>query len=175
MLANGHVHNPVRGQARSYKDTLVSRSDLTGSRTGVSSTHYLPGGASMGQWLDDIRWNADGLIPAIAQDAVSGDVLMLAWMSRESLARTLHEGEAVYWSRSRECLWKKGEQSGHLQRVTDIRLDCDGDTVLLKIQQVGGIACHTGRRSCFYQALRDGHWESVEPVLEAPETIYKGK
>lgn len=127
----------------------------------------------MGQWLDDIRWNADGLVPAIAQDAVSGDVLMLAWMSRESLARTLDEGEAVYWSRSRERLWKKGEQSGHLQRVTDIRLDCDGDTVLLKIQQVGGIACHTGRRSCFYQALRDGHWESVEPVLEAPETIYK--
>ena len=129
----------------------------------------------MGQWLDDIRWNADGLVPAIAQDAVSGDVLMLAWMSRESLARTLDEGEAVYWSRSRERLWKKGEQSGHLQRVTDIRLDCDGDTVLLKIQQVGGIACHTGRRSCFYQALRDGHWESVEPVLEAPETIYRDR
>ena len=102
----------------------------------------------MGQWLDDIRWNADGLIPAIAQDAVSGDVLMLAWMSRESLARTLHEGEAVYWSRSRECLWKKGEQSGHLQRVTDIRLDCDGDTVLLKIQQVGGIACHACAVAC---------------------------
>jgi phosphoribosyl-AMP cyclohydrolase len=129
----------------------------------------------MGQWLDDIRWNADGLVPAIAQDAVSGDVLMLAWMSRESLARTLDEGEAVYWSRSRERLWKKGEQSGHLQRITDIRLDCDGDTVLLKVQQVAGIACHTGRRSCFYQALRDGHWESVEPVLEAPETIYRDK
>ena len=129
----------------------------------------------MGQWLDDIRWNADGLVPAIAQDAVSGDVLMLAWMSRESLARTLDEGEAVYWSRSRERLWKKGEQSGHLQRVTDIRLDCDGDTVLLKVQQVGGIACHTGRRSCFYQALRDGHWDSVESVLEAPETIYRDK
>lgn len=129
----------------------------------------------MTQWLEDIRWNADGLVPAIAQDAVSGDVLMLAWMSRESLARTLDEGEAVYWSRSRERLWKKGEQSGHLQRVADIRLDCDGDTVLLKIQQVGGIACHTGRRSCFYQALRDGRWESVEPVLEAPEMIYKDK
>jgi len=129
----------------------------------------------MGQWLDDIRWNADGLVPAIAQDAVSGDVLMLAWMSRESLARTLDEGEAVYWSRSRERLWKKGEQSGHLQRITDIRLDCDGDTVLLKVQQVGGIACHTGRRSCFYQALRDGHWESIEPLLEAPETIYRDK
>ena len=129
----------------------------------------------MTQWLEDIRWNADGLVPAIAQDAVSGDVLMLAWMSRESLARTLDEGEAVYWSRSRERLWKKGEQSGHLQRVADIRLDCDGDTLLLKVQQVGGIACHTGRRSCFYQALRDGRWESAEPVLEAPELIYKDK
>lgn len=129
----------------------------------------------MTQWLEDIRWNADGLVPAIAQDAVSGDVLMLAWMSRESLARTLDEGEAVYWSRSRERLWKKGEQSGHLQRVADIRLDCDGDTLLLKIQQVGGIACHTGRRSCFYLALRDQRWESVDPVLEAPETIYKDK
>ncbi len=129
----------------------------------------------MTQWLEDIRWNADGLVPALAQDAVSGDVLMLAWMSRESLARTLDEGEAVYWSRSRERLWKKGEQSGHLQRVADIRLDCDGDTLLLKIQQVGGIACHTGRRSCFYLALRDEHWESVDPVLEAPETIYKDK
>ena len=129
----------------------------------------------MTQWLEDIRWNADGLVPAIAQDAVSGDVLMLAWMSRESLARTLDEGEAVYWSRSRERLWKKGEQSGYLQRVADIRLDCDGDTLLLKIQQVGGIACHTGRRSCFYLALRDERWESVDPVLEAPETIYKDK
>ena len=129
----------------------------------------------MTQWLEDIRWNADGLVPAIAQDAVSGDVLMLAWMSRESLARTLDEGEAVYWSRSRERLGKKGEQSGHLQRIADIRLDCDGDTLLLKIQQVGGIACHTGRRSCFYLALRDGCWESVDPVLEAPEMIYKDK
>ena len=129
----------------------------------------------MTQWLEDIRWNADGLVPAIAQDAVSGDVLMLAWMSRASLARTLDEGEAVYWSRSRERLWKKGEQSGHLQRVADIRLDCDGDTLLLKVQQVGGIACHTGRRSCFYLALRDQRWESVDPVLEAPETIYKDK
>jgi phosphoribosyl-AMP cyclohydrolase len=129
----------------------------------------------MTRWLEEIRWNADGLVPAIAQDAESGDVLMLAWMSRESLARTLDEGEAVYWSRSRERLWKKGEQSGHLQRVADIRLDCDGDTLLLKVQQVGGIACHTGRRCCFYQALRGGRWESVEPVLEAPEKIYKDK
>jgi phosphoribosyl-AMP cyclohydrolase len=127
----------------------------------------------MSRWLDDISWNADGLIPAIAQDAESGDVLMLAWMSRESLVRTLQEGEAVYWSRSRGCLWKKGEQSGHVQRVTEIRLDCDADTLLLKVDQRGGIACHTGRRRCFFKKLRDGRWESVDPVLEDPETIYR--
>lgn len=127
----------------------------------------------MSRWLDDIRWNADGLIPAIAQDAESGAVLMLAWMSRESLARTLEEGEAVYWSRSRGRLWKKGEQSGHVQRVTEIRLDCDADTLLLRVNQQGGIACHTGRRHCFFRKLRDGHWESVDPVFEDPETIYR--
>jgi len=127
----------------------------------------------MARWLEEIRWNADGLIPAIAQDAENGDVLMLAWMSRESLARTLDQGEAVYWSRSRGRLWKKGEQSGHVQRVTEIRLDCDADTVLLKVEQRGGIACHTGRKCCFYRKLRDGRWESVEPVLESPESIYR--
>lgn len=127
----------------------------------------------MTEWLDEVDWNADGLVPAIAQDAGNGDVLMLAWMSRESLARTLTEGEAVYWSRSRGRLWKKGEQSGHVQRVADIRLDCDGDTILLKVDQAGGIACHTGRRSCFYRSLADERWESVEPVLEDPELIYK--
>jgi phosphoribosyl-AMP cyclohydrolase len=126
----------------------------------------------MAGWLDEIRWNADGLIPAIAQDADSGDVLMLAWMSRESLARTLDEGEAVYWSRSRGRLWKKGEQSGHVQRIAEVRLDCDADTLLLKVDQRGGIACHTGRRCCFFKLLRDGRWQDVEPVLEDPETIY---
>jgi phosphoribosyl-AMP cyclohydrolase len=126
----------------------------------------------MSAWLDDVRWNEDGLIPAIAQDAESGDVLMLAWMSRESLARTLDEGEAVYWSRSRGRLWKKGEQSGHVQRVSEIRLDCDADTLLLRVEQQGGIACHTGRRHCFFRTLRDHQWESVEPVLEDPERIY---
>lgn len=126
----------------------------------------------MARWLEEIRWNADGLVPAIAQDAENGDVLMLAWMSRESLARTLEQGEAVYWSRSRGRLWKKGEQSGHVQRVAEIRLDCDADTVLLKVDQHGGIACHTGRRCCFYKALRDGQWESVDPVLEDPDKIY---
>jgi phosphoribosyl-AMP cyclohydrolase len=127
----------------------------------------------MTRWLDDIRWNADGLVPAIAQDAESGDVLMLAWMNRESLARTLDEGEAVYWSRSRGRLWKKGEQSGHVQRVAEIRLDCDADTLLLKVDQRGGIACHTGRRRCFFKKFQDGRWESVDPVLKDPETIYK--
>ena len=126
----------------------------------------------MTRWLEEIRWNAEGLVAAIAQDDESGEVLMLAWMSRESLARTLDEGHAVYWSRSRQRLWKKGEQSGHLQRVADIRLDCDGDTLLLKVQQVGGIACHTGRKSCFYKALRDARWESVEPVLPS---LHKGR
>lgn len=129
----------------------------------------------MAEWLEEIDWNADGLVPAITQDAESGDVLMLAWMNREALARTLEEGVAVYWSRSRRRLWKKGEQSGHLQRVADIRLDCDGDTLLLKVDQKGGIACHTGRRSCFYQSLRDGRWESVDPVIKSPESIYKEK
>jgi len=129
----------------------------------------------MAEWLEEIDWNADGLVPAVAQDAESGDVLMLAWMNRESLARTLEEGVAVYWSRSRRRLWKKGEQSGHLQRVAEIRLDCDGDTLLLKVEQKGGIACHTGRRSCFYQVLRAGRWESVAPVLQSPESIYKEK
>ena len=126
----------------------------------------------MARWLKEIRWNADGLVPAIAQDAQSGDVLMLAWMSPESLSRTLEQGEAVYWSRSRGRLWKKGEQSGHVQRVAEIRLDCDADTVLLKVDQQGGIACHTGRRCCFYKELRHGQWESVDPVLEDPDEIY---
>ncbi len=125
-------------------------------------------------WLEAVRWNADGLVPAIARDAASGDVLMLAWMSRESLALTVAEGRAVYWSRSRERLWAKGERSGHVQRVRDVRLDCDGDTVLLDVDQVGGIACHTGRRHCFFNRLVDGQWRAVEPVLEDPEAIYGG-
>ena len=126
----------------------------------------------MPRWLDEIHWNEDGLIPAIAQDADSGEVLMLAWMSRDSLARTLDGGEAVYWSRSRRRLWKKGEQSGHVQRVTEVRLDCDGDTLLLKVEQEGGIACHTGRRHCFFRRLGEGDWQSVDPVLEDPKSIY---
>ncbi len=117
-------------------------------------------------WLDALAWNDAGLVPAIAQDEKSGEVLMLAWMNREALARTLETGEAVYWSRARQSLWRKGETSGHFQRVKEIRLDCDGDTLLLKVEQVGGIACHTGRRRCFFHQLRDGHWVATEAAIE---------
>ena len=115
------------------------------------------------QLLDGVTWNADGLVPAIAQDATTGAVLMLAWMNRESLALTLRERRAVYWSRSRARLWRKGEESGHVQRLIDIRLDCDGDTLLLKVEQVGGIACHTGRPSCFYNEFSAGQWQPDSP------------
>jgi phosphoribosyl-AMP cyclohydrolase len=125
------------------------------------------------QWLDDIKWNDDGLVPVIAQDAVSGEILMFAWMNRESLLLTVQEGRAVYWSRSRNKLWRKGEESGHVQKVKEIRLDCDKDVILLKIEQIGGIACHTGRRSCFFHRLEGRHWNAVEPVLKDPAAIYK--
>lgn len=121
--------------------------------------------------LDAVSWNEQGLVPAIAQDADSGEVLMLAWMSRDSLALTLESGDAHYWSRSRRALWKKGETSGHIQHVRELRLDCDGDTILLKVEQVGGIACHTGRRHCFFQRLSDGRWvvnAGEDPVLTSP-------
>ncbi|MDY0035585.1 MAG: phosphoribosyl-AMP cyclohydrolase [Zoogloea oleivorans] len=125
-------------------------------------------------WLDELAWDKDGLIPAIAQDAETGDVLMFAWMNREALARTAETGEAVYFSRSRGRLWHKGEESGHTQKIREIRIDCDNDVVLLKIEQMGGIACHTGRRSCFFQKyLADGSWSAVDPVLKDPKDIYK--
>ena len=123
-------------------------------------------------YLDAVRWNADGLVPAIAQDAGSGRVLTLAWMNRESLERTAASGEAHYWSRSRRKLWRKGESSGHVQRVREIRLDCDDDAILLVVEQVGGIACHTGRGRCFYKRLEDGAWRDVDPVLRDPKEIY---
>lgn len=126
-------------------------------------------------WLNEIKWSEDGLVPAIAQDADSGDVLMLAWMNREALALTAQEGRAVYWSRSRRRLWRKGEESGHVQVVSDIRLDCDNDVVLLAVEQKGGIACHTGRRRCFYKQLREDGWAAVEPVLKDPGAIYGSK
>lgn len=126
-------------------------------------------------WLEAIRWNADGLVPAIAQDAATGDILMMAWMNAESLQLTVEEGQAVYWSRSRGKLWRKGETSGHQQVISEIRLDCDDDVVLLKVEQKGGIACHTGRRSCFYRRLENGAWTSVDPVLRDPQAIYGNK
>lgn len=126
-------------------------------------------------WLDEIKWDAAGLVPAIAQDAVDGKILMVAWMDREALQLTAEQGHAVYWSRSRKRLWHKGEESGHQQSVSEIRLDCDNDVIVLKVEQNGGIACHTGRRSCFYQRLDKGQWVSVEPVLKDPEQIYRKK
>jgi phosphoribosyl-AMP cyclohydrolase len=125
-----------------------------------------------GAWLDEISWTEDGLIPVIAQQADSGKILMFAWMNRESLSLTVKEGYAVYWSRSRRKLWRKGEESGHRQKVVDLFLDCDEDVILLKIEQLGGIACHTGRESCFYRRLVGGQWQIAEPVLKDPETIY---
>ena len=122
--------------------------------------------------FDAMRWGEDGLVPAIAQDAATGEVLMLAWMNRESLAETLARGQAVYWSRSRGRLWAKGETSGHVQKLVELRLDCDGDALLLRVEQKGGIACHTGRRSCFYRRWRDGGWEVVEAVVKDPKEIY---
>ncbi|MFA5520769.1 MAG: phosphoribosyl-AMP cyclohydrolase [Castellaniella sp.] len=127
-------------------------------------------------WLDDVRFDDQGLVAAIAQDAASGRVLMMAWMNEAALLETVNRGQAVYWSRSRRRLWHKGEASGHFQEVHDIRLDCDGDAILLTVTQHGGIACHTGRESCFHRQLTAGtpaHWSTVEPVLKDPASIYK--
>ncbi len=124
------------------------------------------------QLLDAIRWNGDGLVAAIAQEHDTGRVLMMAWMNREALALTLEEGRAVYWSRSRHQLWRKGEESGHVQKLKEIRIDCDADTVLMQVEQVGGIACHTGRHSCFYRRLEAGQWVAVDPVLKDPGEMY---
>ena len=123
-------------------------------------------------WLDAIHWNSDGLIPAIAQDAKTGRILMMAWMNKESLQLTAARGQAVYFSRSRDKLWHKGESSGHTQHVHEIQLDCDEDVIILQVEQIGGIACHTGRHSCFYRVLKDGQWQIVEPVLKDPSEIY---
>ena len=136
----------------------------------------MPDNRGMSNWLDQVAWDAQGLVPAIAQEADTGDVLMFAWMNREALARTAELGRAVYFSRSRGRLWFKGEESGHVQQVHEIRIDCDNDVVLLKVMQQGhrpGIACHTGRHSCFFSVLKDGAWQAVEPVLKDPESIYK--
>ena len=127
----------------------------------------------MSDWLDEVPWNGDGLIAAVAQDADSGRVLTVAWMNREALAQTAATREAVYWSRTRRRLWRKGEQSGHVQKVRELRLDCDADAVLLQVEQVGGIACHTGRESCFFRKLENGSWVTTDPVLKDPSTLYK--
>ena len=126
-------------------------------------------------WLNKVNWSDDGLVPAIAQDAVTGRVLMVAWMNREALRLTRQNSEAVYWSRSRKRLWRKGEQSGHVQKLVELRLDCDADALLLKVEQAGGIACHTGRESCFFRKLEDGRWVAVDPVLKDPTALYGEK
>ena len=124
-------------------------------------------------WLDEIKWNDAGLVPAIAQDAQTNENLMVAWMNREALKETVETNKAVYWSRSRKKMWRKGEESGHEQIVKEVSLDCDADVIVLKIEQKGGIACHTGRQSCFYRVYTDGQWQAVEPVLKDPADIYK--
>jgi phosphoribosyl-AMP cyclohydrolase len=126
-------------------------------------------------WLDEVAWDEHGLVPAIAQESGTGKLLMLAWMNREALAETVRSGRAVYWSRSRGKLWRKGEESGHVQNVREIRLDCDGDVVVLEVQQVGGIACHTGRSRCFFRRLDNGAWVITEPMIRDPREIYESK
>ena len=123
-------------------------------------------------WLDAVKWDSDGLVPAIAQDYRSGRILMMAWMNREALELTVTENRAIYYSRSRKKLWRKGEESGHVQKLHEVRLDCDADVIVLQVEQIGGIACHTGRESCFYQVWRDGEWVTVDLVLKDPKDIY---
>lgn len=126
-------------------------------------------------WLDCIKWDADGLVPAIAQDHSTGRVLMVAWMNREALQLTAREGRAIYWSRSRSRLWRKGEESGHVQILHELRLDCDNDVIIMQVEQRGGIACHTGRQSCFYKVFKEGRWQDSDPVIKNPEDIYEHK
>ena len=127
----------------------------------------------MKDWLDEVPWNGEGLIPVVAQEISSGRVLTVAWMNRDALRQTVERKEAVYWSRSRRKLWRKGEESGHVQKLVELRLDCDADAVLLKVEQAAGIACHTGRESCFFRKLENGKWVTVDPVLKDPALIYK--
>ncbi|OGA25388.1 MAG: phosphoribosyl-AMP cyclohydrolase [Betaproteobacteria bacterium RIFCSPLOWO2_02_FULL_67_19] len=126
----------------------------------------------MSEWLEAVQWNGEGLAPVVTQDAASGRVLTLAWMNRAALAETVRRGEAVYWSRARQRLWHKGEESAHVQRIVELRLDCDGDAILLRVEQAGGIACHTGRASCFFQKLDRGAWVTTDPVIKDPALIY---
>ena len=147
----------------------MSKPDLPEDRPPGAERRSRPGS----DWLDEVRFDAHGLAPAIAQDADPGRVLMIAWVNAEALRETAACGFAVYWSRSRGRLWRKGEESGHRQQVVELRLDCDGDAVLYRVRQAGGIACHTGRESCFYRQLEGGDWKSVDPVLRDPELIYR--
>lgn len=128
---------------------------------------------SASNWLDSIHWDADGLIPAIAQDVHTQRILMMAWMNREALELTVQEGRGIYWSRSRQRLWRKGEESGNVQKLHELRLDCDADVIILQVEQLGGIACHTGRESCFYRVLKDGQWQTVDAVIKDPKTLYE--
>ena len=123
-------------------------------------------------YLEDIKWDNDRLVPAIAQDAKTGQILMVAWMNREALELTVNENRAVYWSRSRQRLWRKGEESGHIQELVELRLDCDSDVIMMKVNQVANIACHTGRTSCFYRVLKNGQWQIVDKVVKDPKDIY---
>ena len=127
----------------------------------------------MTDWIDKLEWNSDGLVPAIAQDYQTGEVLMLAWMNREALQLSSEQGRAVYWSRSRQKLWFKGEKSGHVQQLHEIRVDCDADVVLMQVEQIGGIACHTGRKRCFFRVLKDGEWHIDEEIIKNPDEIYR--
>ena len=124
-------------------------------------------------YIDDVSWDKDGLVPAIAQDAASGVVLMVAWMNREALQLTIDENRAIYWSRSRQKIWRKGEESGHIQELIELRLDCDSDVILMKVNQIGNIACHTGRQSCFYRIFKDGEWDDFDEVIKDPKDIYR--
>lgn len=127
------------------------------------------------EWLDEVQWDQNGLVPVVTQDADSKRILTHAWINRDALALTVQEGRAVYWSRSRQKLWRKGEESGNVQKLIDIHLDCDGDTVLYRVEQIGGIACHTGRESCFYRRLDGDHWQPVDPILKSPDELYGRK
>jgi len=126
----------------------------------------------MSNWLDDVKWDRDGLVPAVAQDHQTGRILMMAWMNREALALTVTENRAIYYSRSRQKLWRKGEESGHVQQLHEVRLDCDADVIVMQVEQVGGIACHTGRESCFYRVYENGEWVPVDDVIKDPKDIY---
>ena len=124
-------------------------------------------------YIDEVSWDDDGLVPAIAQDAESGVILMVAWMNREALQLTIDENRAIYWSRSRQKIWRKGEESGHIQELIELRLDCDSDAILMKVNQIGSIACHTGRQSCFYRIFKDGEWQDFDEVIKDPKDIYR--